>query len=98
MLYACDKAVTTSKYSGSPREPDSLVLSKTETTLTVFGKAFKNDSVGNGHEREYYDTHFQRDFTDEAPDIVGWPFVLVSLAIKNGRKKFLRRHKRGLTA
>ncbi len=41
-------AATTSKYNGSPIEPCSFVLSKTEILLTVFGSASPKALVLNG--------------------------------------------------
>lgn len=90
------------KYSASLEKIKDCVIRRSRVTqydLRIYEKYKSHYDLNEyGHEREYYDTRFQRDFTDEAPDIVGWPFVLVSLAIKNGRKKFLRRRNRKPTA
>ena len=90
------------KYSASLEKIKDCVIRKYRVTkydLRIYEKYRSHYDEGeNGHEREYYDTYFQRDFTNEAPDIIKYSFDLVSLAIKNGRKKFLRRLNRKPTA
>ena len=45
------KAVQTSRYSGSPREPGSLVRSSTVSLDTVLGSTAKNEAASNGRYR-----------------------------------------------